>query len=147
MTPESVRSAVEAAKEMAGFASGVLFFRWTSSGESLTMAPQEVLDAAAGAPAQRKRHSVEATDGECASVHCMDLYLDSADAYSSEPLRYSVRSSIEFEYFLPGENVPVRLTGPSEITLSVPPYCGRGRMYLGRAVTAEPGTFSVEQVQ
>ena len=33
--------------------------------------------------------------------------------------------------------MPVRMTGPSQLELSLPPYCGRGRMYLGRAVTAE----------
>jgi hypothetical protein len=51
------------------------------------------------------------------------------------------------EYFLPERKRPVRMTGPSLIELSLPPYCGQRRLYLGRAVSLTPANYSVEELQ
>jgi hypothetical protein len=60
-------------------------------------------------------------------------------------MQYRIRASGELEYFLPEKKIPVRMTGPSELELSLPPYCGRGHLYLGRAVSAQQVKFSVEE--
>jgi hypothetical protein len=75
----------------------------------------------------------------------VDLYFYSADPFSARPLRYQIGSSTELEYFLPEKNVPVRMAGPSRIELSLPPYSARGRIYLGRAVSAHRAAFTVEE--
>ena len=72
---------------------------------------------------------------------------DKCHLFSPMPVRYVIRSSTELEYFLPQDNMPVKMSGPSELTLSLPPYCGRARMYLGRAVTAKRAEYTVEDKQ
>ena len=145
-TPATVRAAVAQAKKMGKYCAGVVFFRWSGSEESLVMQPGEVLLAAgSGGGTQRKLASVDSVDGGCAAVHCADVYLVSSDPFRSQPLRYKIRSSTELEYFLPEEGMPVRMSGPSQLELSLPPYCGRGRMLLGRAVTRERTEFTVEE--
>ena len=110
------------------------------------MQPDEVLIAAGlTTQARRQRSSVLVIDGGCAAVKCMDVYLQATNPFSPQPVRYRIRGSTELEYFLPEENMPVRMVGPSELELSLPPYCGRGLMYLGRAVTANPARFTVEE--
>jgi hypothetical protein len=145
-TPEAVRAAVENTRRMGGHLAGVVFFRWPSSNETLTMQPEEVLVAAGlraeGGPRQDR---IDAIDGHCAAVACADLYFEGASTRSPTPLRYVVRGSRELEYFLPEKNMPVRMTGPSQLELSLPPYCARGRLYLGRAVSAHRCKFTVEQ--
>jgi hypothetical protein len=39
------------------------------------------------------------------------------------------------------------MSGASELDLSLPPYCARGRLYLGRAVTRNHSEFTVEEAQ
>jgi hypothetical protein len=145
-TPESVRSAVDSAREMRGSLAGVVFFRWPTSNETLAMQPEEVMAAARFSSGNRKtQNRVEVVDGHCAAVECVDLYLEGAEPFSPKMARYRIRSSIEFEYFLPERSMPIRMTGPSQLELSLPPYCGRGRLYLGRAVTKTPSRFTVER--
>ena len=142
-TPEAVRSAVESAKRMRGYCVGVVFFRWPGSNESLVMRPDQVL-AAAGFTIQPAKPSLQLADGGCAAVNCLDVYLLNANT-SPQPTRYRVHSSTELEYFLPEERMPVRMTDASDFEVSLPPYCGRPRMYLGRAVTAKRAVFTVEE--
>ena len=112
------------------------------------MQPDEVLIAAGLATQDRpKSNMIRTVDGGCAAVKCMDLHLENANPFSPRPARYRISSSIELEYFLPEANMPVRMVGPSQLELSLPPYCGRGSMYIGRAVTATPAEFTVEEEQ
>jgi hypothetical protein len=143
-TPESVRAAMESVRQMRGYLAGAVFFRWPSYYESLAMQPDEAL-IAAGLPAQPRQMQVHSVDGRCAALKCVDVYLESADPFSPKPLRCRIRTSTELEYFLPEKNVPVRMMGPAQLELSLPPYCGRGRLYLGRAVSSERSEFSVEE--
>jgi hypothetical protein len=145
-TPDAIRTAVERAHKMGGNVAGVIFFRWPDIGESLTMRPDEVL-AAAGLHTQPDHEGdrIDVANGRCAAVACVDVYLESHSPFSPKPLRYRVHSSVELDYFLPEKNVPVRMAGPSDLEVSLPPYCARGRLYLGRAITARNSEFAVEE--
>jgi hypothetical protein len=145
-TPEVVRQAVESAKQMAGHLAGVVFFRWPASDESLTMQPDEAL-AAAGDPGSGAAGPgrIRVVNGGCAAVECVDVYIEGSDPFSPETVRRRVRSSGELEYFIPDRGMPVRMTGPTQLELSVPPYCARGLLYLGRAVSKDRVEFAVER--
>jgi len=144
-TPDSVRAAVKAARQMRGNVAGVVFFRWPGSGEALTMEPGEVLAAAGVQGVSRRENRIAIIDGRCAAVACADVYLEGPAPFSPKALRYRIRSSEELEYFLPEKNMPVRMAAPSELEVALPPYCARGRLYIGRAVTVKPAEFHVEE--
>ena len=131
---------------MRGLCAGVVFFRWPAADETLAMQPAEIL-AAAGltAPAPSDRPGVQLVDGGCAAVTCADLFLMNSKQLSPRSIRYRIQSSTELEYFLPQDKVPIAMSGPAELTLSLPPYCGRNHMYLGRAVAAKPTKYTVEE--
>lgn len=143
-TPEAIRAAVEQARLMRGYCAGVIFFRWPASDETLATQPAEIL-AAAGVPVQPPPpDNLQVVDGRCAAVYCADLYLMNASPLSAQAVRYRIASSNELEYFLPYERMPVRMSGPSQVELSLPPYCGRSRLYLGRVVAARRTEFTME---
>lgn len=142
-TQDGMRTAIEQAKKMAGWCAGVVFFRWPSFNETLTALPGDAL-AAAGVGASRGPVQVQAVDGGCAAVHCADLILVNARPLSPVQTRYRIRSSTELEYVVPRERMPFRMTGSTEMELTLPPYSGRSRMYLGRAVTREAAEFKLE---
>jgi hypothetical protein len=148
-TAEAIRAAAESARQMKGYLAGVVFFRWPLEQEDLVMQPDEALMAAAGAGTrgQPEQSSIVANDGGCAAVKCADLYLKNANPLSPEPARFRVRSSAPMDYFLHEKDLPIRMTGPNEVELSLPPYCGRRRMALGRAVTEAPSQFTLEEAQ
>ena len=146
-TPEAIRSAVESAKRMQGYCAGVVFFRWPASYETLTMQPDEVMNAADLIHYDGKPIAIEAVQEGCVAVNCMDLYLANANPLSPHAARYRIRSSADLEYFLPEEKLPVRMLGPSELELSLPAYSARPRLYLGRAVAATRVGFSVTEEQ
>ena len=147
-TPEAVQAAVRGAKDMGGNCAGVLFFRWPGRDETMVMEPREVLlSAGLGTGLQQKIAGIHAADGGCAAVHCVDLYLVNANPFAPKPTRYRVRSSTELEYFLPEKGMPVRMAGPSELEFTMPPYCGRGRLYLGRAVAAKRAEYTIGEVR
>ena len=145
-TPEVIRAAVESVKRMRGYCAGVVFFRWPASNETLAMLPEEVLAAAGGASEAAKKSSLDLADGGCAAVSCTDVFLVSANPLRPTHVRFHVHSSAELEYFLPEKGVPIRMEGVSDLELSLPPYAGRRRMYLGRAVTAKHAEFTVGEV-
>jgi hypothetical protein len=145
-TLEAIRTAVDSARQMKGYLTGVVFFRWSNANEVLSTHPDEALAAAGGAPVRQLRNRIHQVDGRCAAVHCLDLYLESASPFSPKPLRYLVRGSTELEYFLPAPQAPVQMTGAAGLAVSLPPYCGRGRLYIGRAVAAKPTEFVVEEL-
>ena len=144
-TADTIRAGVAAAHKMPG-CRGVLFFRWPSWSDALVMQPDEVLAAAGVAPPADPKPRIATIDGRCAAVHCIDLYLIDPRPASPPARRFKVKSSTELEYFLPEKKVPARMTGPSLIELALPPYCGQRRLYLGRAVSAKPANYSVEEL-
>jgi hypothetical protein len=145
-TPDAIHAAVESARRMRGYCAGVVFFRWPASNETLALQPDEILLAAGlASQKQTKPTEIHAVQGGCVAVNCADLFLISANPFSPHSLRYRIRSSAELEYFLPQESMPVRMLDSSDLELSLPPYSGRGRMYLGRAVTATRAEFIVEE--
>jgi hypothetical protein len=147
-TPDSIRAAVRSAREIKGHLAGVVFFRWPSGREDWAMQPDEVLDAAAiGAPGRPKQDRVQVVDGHCAAVQCVDIYLESSGPLSPQATRYRIRASTPLEYFLPEPKMPAHLAGASELELSLPPYCTRGHLYIGRAVSLQRADFKVEVEQ
>lgn len=147
-TPDAIQAAVQSARQVKGYLAGVVFFRWPSSREDWAMQPDEVLDAAkVGAPARPKASRVQVVTGNCAAVYCADVYLDSAGPLLPQPARYRIRASTPLEYFLPERNMPVRLVGGSELEISLPAYCGRGHLYIGRAVSSGHIEFAIEAEQ
>lgn len=144
-TSESVRAAVESARQMGDGVAGVVFFRWPTPNEGLTMRPEEALRAAGLRPQARVQNRIDVIDGRCIEVECVDLYLQSATPLSPRAIKYIVRASTELEYFIPERNVPASMAGPSRLEVRVPPYCGRSRLYLGRAVSLNRAEFSVQE--
>jgi hypothetical protein len=145
-TPDAIRAAVQSARKIKGYLAGVVFFRWPASSENWAMQPDEVLDASSdGAPGRLKRSRIHVVAGDCAAVECVDVYLESAGPLSPQPVRHRIRASTKLEYFLPERNVPVRLADTSELEVSLPPYCGRGRLYIGRAVSLQHAEFTVQE--
>ena len=107
--------------------------------------PEDVLRSA-GVPMteSRAKEAVLVSDGGCAAVKCIDLFLDIPNSISPSAVKYRIRSSTPLDYFLPEQNIPVRMMASSELEVSLPPYSARGRLYLGRAVSAGPAKFTVE---
>ncbi len=147
-TADTIRSAVASAKQIGGNCAGVIFFRWPMENEALVMQPEEVLAAAGVAPLPQKAPaSLRVIDEGCATVKCVDLDLLLADPLRSTPARYRIHSSTPLEYFLPEKGLPVRMSGASDLELSLPPYGGSRRMPLGRAVSLNHADFSVREIQ
>lgn len=146
-TPEAIRAAVAQAKLFRGCCAGVVFFRRPGLDETLAMPPDQVFSAAGVLPPKATAAELREVDGECAAVHCADLYLVNPDRRSPSPVRYRIGSSMALEYFLPAERAPARLTGASRIELTLPPYCGRSRLYLGRAVAGRRARFKLEEMR
>jgi hypothetical protein len=144
-TEDTVRAAVAAAHKMPR-CRGVVFFRWPGWDDALVMQPDAILAAAGVAPAADSKPRIATVDGSCAAVHCVDLYLIDPRPASAPARRFKVNSSAELEYFLPEKKLPLRMTGASRIELSLPPYCGQRRLYLGRAVSLKASNYSVEEV-
>lgn len=145
-TPEMIRAAVGSARQMGGHVAGVVFFRWAGEMESLAMQPEEVLSAAGlAAQGTGSKSRVEVVDGRCATVACVDVYVEGRNPFAPHAVRYRIRSSSELDYFLPEQDVPARLSGPAQVEVTLPPYCARGRLYIGRAVSSKPAEFTVEE--
>ncbi|MBI2687567.1 MAG: DUF3142 domain-containing protein [Acidobacteria bacterium] len=144
-TPESIRAAVEQARQMGQYCGGVVFFRWPSFHESMAARPDEVLAAAGAAKAIDRPVEIRAIDEHCAAVHCADLYLNGAPALREKAIVYVIEISTALEYFLPEKDMPVKMTGPVSLELTVPPYCGRTQLHIGRAVTAAPALYKLRE--
>ncbi len=146
-TPEVIRAGVASAKAMKGCA-GVIFFRWPAEGgESLVMRPDEVLIAAGAMSEAVTKLAIETIDAHCAAVSCVDLYLSGGKAATQEMARYRIRSSSELDYFLPDRGMAIRMTGPTMLDLTIEPFSGATKVFLGRAVMKKAGEFRVEEVR
>lgn len=143
-TPELIRASWQAARAMGGQCGGVVFFRWPTFHESLAVHPDQVMRAVGVRKGAPQPVRLQAVDRACAAVHCTDLYLFTAEPLSPEPTRHSIRSSAELEYFVAADRTPARMSGADRVELLLPPYCGRTRLYLGRAVTAAKSDFRLE---
>ncbi len=148
-TPEAIRAALRGAGQIKGYNAGAVFFRWPSERETWALQPDEVLDTVdelggAGKTPVARPARAHVVPGGCAVVECVDLYLESPGPLAPRETRYRIHASTPLEYFLPQPNMPARLAGGSEIAVALPPYCGRGRLYLGRAVSAQHAEYSVE---
>ena len=144
-TPESIQASVESAKQMQGYMAGVVFFRWPGPTETLVMQPGEVLLAAGDLSAKLPTPEIRAIDGGCAAVGCADVYLLNVTPLSSQSLRFLIHSSEEIQYVIPEGNIPMKLAGNHATEISLPPYCGKALMYLGRVVTTSRTDFSLER--
>ncbi len=145
-TPESIQTAVEQVRSLGGFCAGVLFFRWPGTSEPLAMPPADIVRAAKGQSSTAEPAQIRAVKADCAAVSCVDLYLVNSPRLSPRPTRFQLLSTVAVDYFVPSERGPARLAGPQEIAFTLPPYCGRNRLYLGRAVTPRPATFTLQEV-
>lgn len=143
-TPESVRDAVAQARLFGPYCAGVLFFRWPSSGETLAAAPADVLAAAGVIPIVSLPPELLTRDGGCAAVQCTDLILLPGNRLSPYPADYRIRSTATLDYVLPEAGIPLRLTGPLELTLRLPAYTARGQLLLGRVISGPSTRFTLE---
>jgi hypothetical protein len=143
-TPEAIAASVAEARKMGPWCGGVLFFRWPGTRETMAAFPDEVLTAAGAAAIPANRPTLKTDDERCAAVHCATLTLTGLPSLPAKPIRYRVTSTTDLEYFLPEKNIPVRLTGPRSIELTMPAYAGRMDLQLGRAVAARPTTYTLE---
>ena len=144
-TLEAVGAAVSQARAMGAYCAGVVFFRWPSYNEVLTLPPADVLAATGAAPPVNRMAELRVVDGDCAAVHCVDIFLVNPHPLAAQPLSIVIVSSTELEYFLPRERMPVRMSGPRRLQVSVPPYGGRTLMQLGRAVSLRRTEFRIEE--
>lgn len=143
-TPESIRSAYQAAKKMGQYCGGVLFFRWPAEYETMVPQAQEVLAAVNGV-ALPVSTSLKVRQGNCALTHCVDLFLTATPPLHAQAITYRVQASNALEYFLPNEKLPVKHPSPTLIEFTLPPYAGRGSIHLGRAVAAKKTSYTLEQ--
>lgn len=147
-TLTAVQQAVAEVRRLGGYCAGVAFFRWPAADEFLALPPDEVLQSiGAKQAAPSPRTALDAVDRRCSAVACTDLYLRPARRMAPVELRYRIRSSVPLEYFVPDERIPVRMAGSTLLALTLPSYAGPDRIPLGRAVTAQPAAFTVEEVQ
>jgi hypothetical protein len=143
-TSEAVRNAYNNAKRMGSYCLGVLFFRWPVPDHEIALSAADVLTVIGSRPGTLTPRVI-ARDGGCAVVHCVDLHVLNLDWQSEDHLRYSITSSVPFEYFLPEKDIPVRPAGPNHLELVLPPFAGADHLFLGRAVTATASEFSVSK--
>lgn len=143
-TMASLRAAVAEAKAMGPHCSGILFFRWPNGGEMLAAQPDQVLRAAGVLTTSVALRLIQRDKG-CAAVHCTDLFISDAEPLSDKPVRYTVHSSAELEYFIAAEKTPARMAGSDTIELTAPPFLGRSQIYLGRAVTVKAAEYRLEE--
>jgi hypothetical protein len=144
-TPETVHSAVQSARKMGGHCAGIVFFRWPARNETLVMQPDEALAAAGLEPSLPDRPvEISQIDGNCAAVKCADIYLVNAKPWAPNQARYRIHASNDFDYFIPEIKSLVRLSSPSQLEVTFPPYTGRGSVFLGRAVSRESLQYTVE---
>jgi hypothetical protein len=138
-TPVSVREAYVESENFGGYCAGILFFRWPASNESLTLTMKEVAWATGALPFPGTY--LTALDGDCSTVHCLDLFLHPANRYSPDWQQFRIASSIPLEYFLPDEHAPVKVVGTRNIEVTLPPFAGVPAIYLGRAVAVARAEF------
>jgi hypothetical protein len=145
-TAESVLRGYQEARSMGRYCTGVLFFRWSSSTESLALKPNEITDIISG-KAPDNGYSLQSLDGECALVDCRDLSLAQNNRFPSHARTIAVKSSVPLEYFLPGKAVKSTIINSYEMQFKIPPYNAAATIFLGRAVAGQPAEYTIRIIQ
>jgi hypothetical protein len=141
-TERSVRAAYEAVTRFGGYCAGVVFFRWPTRHETLTLLSDDVLRIVSGDPPSRKP-TLEVQTPSCLERRCADLYLNVGSTVRSDDRTLNIHASGPIELFLPaGPLIQVSLRA-NQIAVQVPSYSGLGRIYLGRAVSSGLTQFEV----
>ncbi len=143
-TADSVLKAYRAAQAFGGFCTGVVFFRWPADNDAMILRPAEVRQALATGTLVTGPCTLEAVDGLCSAVSCVDLYLRLGDRFPTRPISIRLLAGANLEYFLPAEHVRARVTGRRRIEVRLPAYVSLPRLRLGRAVTRQPAPFHLE---
>lgn len=143
-TADSVLAAYRAAQAFGGLCAGVVFFRWPADSEAMILRPAEVRQVLATGTLVTGPSTLEAVDGFCSAVSCVDLYLRLGDRFPTRPVSLRLLAGADLEYFLPAEYVPARVTGRRIIEIQLPAYVSLPRLRLGRAVTRDPAPFRLE---
>ena len=139
----SVRDAYQAARRFDGFCAGVVFFRWPTQTETVTLAPDDVQRIVSG-ELQGNAQEVEARDGVCLERLCADLYLRAGATLYSEQRTIRVSAENPPELFLSQGPLYPRLRN-SQLIVDVPPFAGLGPIPLGRVISSAPLHFEVAQ--
>ncbi len=146
-TAESVLTAYRAAQDFGGFCTGVVFFRWPADSDAMILRPEEIRHLLATGTLAIGPSRIEAVEGFCSAVTCVDLYLRLGDRFPKQSISLRLQASADLEYFLPMERIPARVTGRRTIDVQLPAYVSVPRLRLGRAVTREPATFRLEDAR
>jgi hypothetical protein len=131
-TAESILRGYQEARSMGPYCSGVLFFRWPSSEESLALKPDEVADSLAR-KAPDDGYSLNSIDADCALMECRDLNLVQNNRFPVRDRTIVIKSSIPLEYFLPGKTVKSKIISKNEMKFIIPAYNAAATIYLGSA--------------
>lgn len=143
-TRASVHSAYEAVREFGGYCSGVLFFRWPTRSETVTFAPDDVQRILSNSR-DVLHPTVVQQDGHCLERRCVDLYIHPGPQMNPENRTVRMRPSAPLELFIPGGALRSTRGRSYELVVDLPAYPGLGRVYIGRAISAEAVHFEVIQ--
>ena len=141
-TEASVRAASDAAHQFGGYSAGILFFRWPSRSETLTLLPDDVQRIVSG-ESPRTEAKLEVSEPRCIERQCSDLYLDLGPGIFDADRAVAIRATGPVELFLPDGPLHPLALRPSQISVRVPAYAGLGKVYLGRAISSGPVRFEV----
>lgn len=135
----AITSAAASVRLVGGQVAGILFFRYPTAGPDLALQPSELLQSTP------RTSQIDSVPAPCAALNCQDLYWLPAQSFSSLPVRARIQSSTPLHYFMPAGRVPITLSAPTELRLSLPPYFASTRLYLGRAVSTRAAAFTLLQ--
>jgi hypothetical protein len=145
-TAESVLRGYREAQSMGRYCAGVLFFRWPAKNESLALKPDEISAIISG-KAPNDGYSLESIDGECALTDCHDLSLMQQNRFPGNIRTIAVKSSVPLEYFLSGKELKSTMINAHEMQFQIPPYNAATKIFLGRAVAAQPAEYTIRVIQ
>jgi hypothetical protein len=142
-TETSIGTSIQAVRAFGGYNAGVIFFRWPSRSETLTLSPEDVQRIALAKPASAFA-SLEVRSAPCIERHCSDLYL-SPHAVNANAQTLGIRTIGPMELFLPGDRLHTFPVAPKQLAVQIPAYSGFGKIYLGRIISS--GSIRFEEFQ
>ncbi len=92
------------------------------------------------------KRQVRTTSTPCEKGQCTDLYLITAEPLNGHNVRLRFTASADLDSFVADDPAPAKLAGPRQIEMLLPPWSGRARLSVGRAVSKQPVDFKVEVV-
>jgi hypothetical protein len=142
-TSASVRAAYAAARAFGGLCSGVVFFRWPGSHETLALYPDEITEALAGVKNDGPPE-LRAADGACVDRACADLTARLQDRFPTAPIELRLEASTDVEYLVPTHAaVTLRQIAARQIVVVIPPFVGERQVLLGRVFSRQPARYEV----